>query len=1143
MKRKLMKRVFTFMMLFALLISTARPVFTYAEELPGNEEKRDTENVGSMENSQETEGGEAVVQSEGLDGTESGDKTDKNDNGQYDVTKPVIEKVEFPQQGTIVKADDTILLYVYAYDTGTDEGALDVAVSISTVETSDYGSVSMKCSYDEKEKRYVCNCVLNGSSVEKIAVSSIRVADKSGNYVDYTCYDENGDYKYWVNTEQKELKEIHIKRFEFKQNGQTLNEKDSLEMFMELEEEIEDDYSIYASFERASEIGTNSREFYLNREGNGKEFSCTETVNTYHEDGEGVLKEIYMKKGSLGKRETLQIDHIEECKYMVKKTEIVKEKPVIVSVSMDRNGEMLSAGDEVKITVEATSSGQLSEYGTVEFMPASNITSSYPTKTVDLSYDADAGIYQGILRITEDTYPCEWYIQSIAISDEKHNRAEDSKFTEGAPYYVKVRNGDTFVNPTYNINLDFQVLDENGDQISVLQVQKANVERRQTLKEVGVVFPEMNSQYPGFTQIGWADSNGEQITEDMQIMGNLGYMTVYAKYNKKLINVYFQTLKKDGTLSVEKKEIVLPYGATYGDLRKEIEKTDAPEVIPGLTFQKWEMSEDHTDESVIKHMNESMRAYAIWDKCCIGVSYNYVDAEGKWQILNRPIILEIGATYGNAIKEAQKYIPKDITGKYKFEQWDVKYNGLENTEVPNFASFIELTAKYSGKVVIPVRYGNVYDEEGCYSRELAGVLVVDEGTTGAQVMKVLDKWEKPRFYPGLRLKQWKYIGVSHIDSTGGGEIVGDEVIKNGQVIVQIASYENCLIRYCIDPIFDPSFEEEWDWERETNWDDHNLEAIFCQVAEKGEKVTFPETFEGYQKIIWVDSRYQPGDTFTVEQEGVMGFDGYGIKDSVDPDQPISPSKPVSPEKPITPNNPEFPEQVNPIQEEKLSESAIQGIVNTINKAGKGEFVRVDMGNATVVSREILEAAKGKDVNIQLNMNGYTWTINGASILANDLKDINLKVIPDTNNIPSETIQALAGDNPTRQLTLLHEGDFGFKATLTINMGNEYSGKYGNLYYHDSDGKMVFINAGKISPNGDVSLEFSHASDYVIVMNDKKMSQTDVPSSIAPMADDKQKVNQNKSPKTGDNGIGVVWMLCGLSALGVICFIRKKDCRV
>ena len=39
---------------------------------------------------------------------------------------------------------------------------------------------------------------------------------------------------------------------------------------------------------------------------------------------------------------------------------------------------------------------------------------------------------------------------------------------------------------------------------------------------------------------------------------------------------------------------------------------------------------------------------------------------------------------------------------------------------------------------------------------------------------------------------------------------------------------------------------------------------------------------------------------------------------------------------------------------------------------------------------------------------------------------------------------LAGDNPTQQLSLTHEGDFGFTATLTMNAGAEYAGKNGNL---------------------------------------------------------------------------------------------------
>ena len=151
---------------------------------------------------------------------------------------------------------------------------------------------------------------------------------------------------------------------------------------------------------------------------------------------------------------------------------------------------------------------------------------------------------------------------------------------------------------------------------------------------------------------------------------------------------------------------------------------------------------------------------------------------------------------------------------------------------------------------------------------------------------------------------------------------------------------------------------------------------------------------------------------------------------------------------------------------------------------------VDMGNATVVPKDILEAAKGKDIDVVLNMGGYTWTINGKDIYSSNLKDIDLRVTLDTDNIPSNIIQALAGDNPAKQLSLAHNGDFGFLATLTVNVGAENAGRFGNLYYYDSEGRLIFMNAGTVTSDGRVSLEFSHASEYVIVMSEQQMSQAE-----------------------------------------------------
>lgn len=180
-------------------------------------------------------------------------------NEQYDTTKPVIEKVEFSQQGITVKADETIYLYVYTCDTGTEEGKLVVDARIS----ADGGIAYMDTSFDAGKGCYVCEYNLAGTSAEKVNISSIKVTDLAGNYTEYSCY-ENGGYQYWVSVEQQTSEEIHIKKFELKQNGQTLNEKDVLEMSLETEEDIKEEYSVYARFELDNGTIRSPRDFYLN---------------------------------------------------------------------------------------------------------------------------------------------------------------------------------------------------------------------------------------------------------------------------------------------------------------------------------------------------------------------------------------------------------------------------------------------------------------------------------------------------------------------------------------------------------------------------------------------------------------------------------------------------------------------------------------------------------------------------------------------------------------------------------------------------------------------------------------------------------------------------------------------------------------
>lgn len=216
---------------------------------------------------------------------------------------------------------------------------------------------------------------------------------------------------------------------------------------------------------------------------------------------------------------------------------------------------------------------------------------------------------------------------------------------------------------------------------------------------------------------------------------------------------------------------------------------------------------------------------------------------------------------------------------------------------------------------------------------------------------------------------------------------------------------------------------------------------------------------------------------------------------------------------------------------KLSSDKIQEAVASITTTKAGDTYTVDMSEATVVPKDVLEAAKGKDVDIVLDMNGYKWTINGNNIQADNLKDINLSVDTDSDAIPDDVISELAGNNPVKQISLAYSGDFGFKASLTYNIGSEYAGKYGNLYYYDSTGRMIFQNAGTIDADGNISLNFSHASEYAVVIADNAVT-TDNADNTA-----------TSSIATGDSSPIVLYaVLCvmAIALAGIAVVTRKKN---
>jgi hypothetical protein len=207
------------------------------------------------------------------------------------------------------------------------------------------------------------------------------------------------------------------------------------------------------------------------------------------------------------------------------------------------------------------------------------------------------------------------------------------------------------------------------------------------------------------------------------------------------------------------------------------------------------------------------------------------------------------------------------------------------------------------------------------------------------------------------------------------------------------------------------------------------------------------------------------------------------------------------------------------------------VAKAANSKTKKSEVKIEMDGANIVPVEVLKEAKGKNIDVTFDMGGYSWTVNGKNIGGIDLKDINLAVDMNTNAIPSNVVTALAGSNNVQQISLRHEGNFGFKATLTMKAPTNEAGKYGNLYWYDSDHKLVFIDSGLVKADGTMQLDFSHASDYVIVYG-KNMAKTS------------SKTSAKASPKTGDqnNGNDLYFMIMMLTLAAASAFFGMRELR-
>ena len=273
-----------------------------------------------------------------------------------------------------------------------------------------------------------------------------------------------------------------------------------------------------------------------------------------------------------------------------------------------------------------------------------------------------------------------------------------------------------------------------------------------------------------------------------------------------------------------------------------------------------------------------------------------------------------------------------------------------------------------------------------------------------------------------------------------------------------------------------------------------------------------------------------------------------------PSLPTAPSKPEETKKPGTIKLPTL-EEVTAKKEVVISvegsfEEKLEAVVDEIKDVKEGQTIVVQVAetadNNVEVSIEVfveLEKNKEKDVNVVIELsNGLSWTINGNSVQkdkwSEDLKTINFfaEIVEDV--VPVDAIETVvASEQESFELSLKHNGDFGFTAALDIPVGEQYAGKEITLYYFNPETNALEKQATeKVDEFGTIRFLFIHASDYVLVVEaaqEEGEIQTPADTEQVEFTED---VQNDVEPSVEKAGLPVLPIVVVLLAIAVVCFM-------
>ena len=206
------------------------------------------------------------------------------------------------------------------------------------------------------------------------------------------------------------------------------------------------------------------------------------------------------------------------------------------------------------------------------------------------------------------------------------------------------------------------------------------------------------------------------------------------------------------------------------------------------------------------------------------------------------------------------------------------------------------------------------------------------------------------------------------------------------------------------------------------------------------------------------------------------------------------------------------------------------INKVLDKVATGEAVKVNVNKSEVsIEADVFKQAAEKDVELIFDCGRYAWKFTDLS--ADNAVEVKSLKVDINANVPAveEILGGADVDNDTRRtVSFEHEGELPGKAEVTINVAEKFSnGKELYLYYFNEVSKgFEFISKNVVS-GGNVTIELTHCSDYVLTENELPAELVVVTSSGS---------DANLDVETGDaSPIMIYVVLAVLSMMVLACF--------